>query len=60
MYFEQDETVSVVGASAVICETGVEVGGTCYVKEKKKLYEGRIITYGECCVDVVKYLLGPN
>ena len=50
IYFDEDETVAVVSASA-ISEAGLslEVGGSCYVREKGKMYEGRIITYGEYC-----------
>ena len=46
VYFEVDETVSVVSASAV-SEAELEVGGSCYVRVKGKLYKGSIVTYGE-------------
>ena len=52
VYFEEDDTVCVVSASAMIEADGkaglvLEVGGACHVKEKGKVYEGKIITYGE-------------
>ena len=48
LHFGLDETVSVVSASATcISEVKVEVGGYSYVREKGKLYKGRIITYSE-------------
>ena len=49
MYFNKDETVTVVSSSAIF-EVGssLEVGGSCYIREKGKMYEGRIMTYSEC------------
>ena len=46
VYFEVDETVSVVSASAV-SEAEKEVGGSCFVRVKGKQYKGSIVTYGE-------------
>ena len=46
VYFEVDETISVVNASTV-SKVELEVGGSCYVRVKGKLYKVCIVTYGE-------------
>ena len=54
MYFEEDETVSVVSAGSIVewnSKTGslLDVGNACHVKEKGKVYKGKVVTYGEYC-----------
>ena len=50
VYFEEDETVSIVGANAVsVTGSTTETGSICNVREKGKIYEGKIVTYGERC-----------
>ena len=50
IYFEEDETVSVVGANAIsVAGSVTETGSLCKVRVKGKVYEGKIVTYSECC-----------
>ena len=50
VYFEEDETVSIVSANAVsVARSGTETGSLCNVRVKGKVYEGKTVTYGECC-----------
>ena len=47
VYFMVDKTVSVIKGNAIVEENSDrEVGKLCRVKEKSKLYEGKIVTYG--------------
>ena len=54
MYFKEDDTVSVVSAGAIVeldSKAGkvhvLEPGDVCHVKEKGKVYAGKVVTYGE-------------
>ena len=51
IYFEEDETVSVVSGNCIVelesTERSLEVGVTCHVKEKGKVYKGRVVTHGQ-------------
>ena len=48
-----DQTVSVIHGNAIIEEISKrEVGSLCHVKEKSKLHEGKIITYGIIAVSM--------
>ena len=49
VYFYEDETVSVVKESSIVeCVSGksLEVGKECRVKEKRKVFSGRVVSYG--------------
>ena len=51
--FMIDQTVSIIHGNAVIEEISKrEVGSLCHVKEKSKLHEGKIITYGIIAVSM--------
>ena len=49
VYFPQDESVSIVKSGAIVEEPSCikELGSTCHVKEKRKIHEGIIMTYGK-------------
>ena len=48
IYFDMDETVSIVKEDAIMesSDQQLSVGDICHVKQKRKLIEGRVITYG--------------
>lgn len=52
IYFDTDETVSVVNKKAIVEEKCLEVGDYCQVKVKKQVFKGRVVSYG-CKDDVV-------
>lgn len=49
IYFKFDDSVSIVKEASLVKESDstLEVGQICQVKEKKKIHEGQIITYGK-------------
>uniref|UniRef100_A0A1X7SNN5 Uncharacterized protein n=1 Tax=Amphimedon queenslandica TaxID=400682 RepID=A0A1X7SNN5_AMPQE len=47
VYFYEDETVSIIKAGDLVeLPNSLEVGSFCHVKVKKKVYEGRVVTFG--------------
>ena len=57
VYFEVDETVILVSAS-LVSEAELQVGDSCFVRVKGKLYKGSIVTYVEQLqIGVLKLLI---
>ena len=53
VYFPKDESVCIVQAGAMIEEAScITEPGNTYVKEKKKIYKGIIVTYGKLHCDM--------
>ena len=48
MFFKNDKTVAPTKASAIIEDAeALKIGSVCHVKEKKKIYEGIVVTFGK-------------
>ena len=48
VFFKNDKTVAPTKASAIIEDAeALKIGSVCHVKEKKKIYEGIVVTFGK-------------
>ena len=49
VYFDEDETISIVSTNAVSVTGSVtETGNRCNIRVKGKVYGGKIVMYDEC------------
>ena len=52
VFFKKDKTVAPTKASAIIEDAeALKIGSVCHVKEKKKIYEGIVVTFGKIHVN---------